>query len=241
MSAFVPAFDPDPETRAVDQARRRSEYRFNHNYVSPLAFVHDVPRRDRFPTDFTTLVLSKVITNISNQGDDDSALRRRLREMSNPLASAALGTGTAVRAVASVVGELVGLQQESRRLMTLDDYNSLFHIIGLPPICKDFEKDSTFAELRLAGPNPVMIRRVEGVDSRFPVTDEHFQVALPGDTLAAAGAEGRLFLVDYRELDGMATALAPGGQQKYLYAPLALFAVSKVTRRLTPVAVQCKQ
>jgi len=240
-SAFVPAFDPDPDARAADQAARRAEYRFNHAYVSPLAFVHDVPRRDRFPTEFTTLVLGKVITNISNQGDDDSALRRRLREMSNPLASAALGTGTAVRAVAAVVGELVGLQQESRRLMSLDDYNALFHVIGLPPISKDFEKDSTFAELRLAGPNPVMIRRVEGVDSRFPVTDAHFAVALPGDTLAAAGAEGRLFLVDYYELDGIETALAPGGQQKYLYAPLALLAVNKLTRQLTPVAIQSKQ
>ncbi|MBY0512807.1 MAG: hypothetical protein K2P78_02730 [Gemmataceae bacterium] len=241
MSAFLPAFDPDPEARAADQANRRREYRFNHAYVSPLAFAHDVPRRDRFPTDFTTLVLGKVITNISNQGDDDSAVRRRLRQMANPLADAALGTGTAVRAVATMVGELVGLQQESRRLMTLDDYNALFHIIGLPPICKDFEKDETFAELRLAGPNPMMIRRVDAVDSRFPVTDAHFQVALPGDTLAAAGAEGRLFLVDYRELDGLETALAPGGQQKYLYAPLALFAVNKATKKLTPIAIQCKQ
>jgi arachidonate 15-lipoxygenase len=241
MSAFLPAFDPDPDGRAAGRADRRREYRFNHAYVSPLALAAEVPGRDRFPTDFTTLVLGKVMTNIANQADDDSAVRRRLRAMAGPLADAALGTSTAVRAVAGLVGEFVGLRAESRRLMTLDDYHSLFHVIGLPPIAKDFDRDETFAELRLAGPSPVVIRRVDAVDDRFPVTDAHFQVALPGDTPAAAGAEGRLFLVDYKELDGVETAVAPGGQQKYLYAPLALFAVDRGTKRLTPVAVQCRQ
>lgn len=241
MSAFLPAFDPDPEARAADQASKRATYRFNHAYVSPLAVAETVPNGDRFPIDFTTLVLGKIITNYSNQADDDSSLRRRLRELSGPLAGAALGTSTAVAAVSGLVGELVGLQRESRRLQSIDDYNSLFHVIGLPPIAKDFEKDETFAELRLAGPNPMMIRRIDAVDDRFPVTDAHFRIALPGDTLAAAGAEGRLFLVDYRELDGVETALAPGGQQKYLYAPLALFAVNAATRKLVPIAVQCKQ
>ena len=73
MSAVVPAFDPDPDARAADQAARRAEYRFNHNYVSPLAFVHDVPRRDRFPTDVTTLVLGKIIVLLL---DLDFLLRR---------------------------------------------------------------------------------------------------------------------------------------------------------------------
>lgn len=241
MSAFLPAFDPDPETRAAKRADRREEYRFNHAYVSPLALIHDVPSRDRFPIDFTTLVLGKVMTNVANQADADSALRRRLRSMDMMLTDAVLAGSTAVRAVAGVVGEVIGAQADSNRLQSIDDYNSLFHVIGLPPIAKDFELDSTFAELRLAGPNPVLIHRIDKPDDRFPVTDAHYQVALPGDSLAAAGAEGRLFLVDYRQLEGVETGIAPSGLKKYLYAPLALFAVNKVTRKLTPVAIQCKQ
>ena len=187
--------------------------------------MDDVPGRDRFPIDFTTAVLGKVMTYVANEADADSAFRRRLRKMDTPLTDVALGASTAVRAVAGVVGTVIGVQAESRRLQSIDDYNSLFHVIGLPPISKDFELDSTFAELRLAGPNPMMIHRIDKLDDRFPVTDEHFQISLPGDTLAAAGAEGRLYLVDYRQLDGIETGVTAGGLKKYLYAPLALFAV----------------
>src|SRR5262245_15802526 len=241
MSAFLPSFDPDPETRAAARKVKQDEYVFNHAHVSPLALIDEVPGRDRFPIDFTTQVLGKVMTYVSNEADADSALRRQLRKMDTPLTDAALAASTAVRAVAGVVGKVIGMQADSRRLLSIDDYNALFHVIGLPPISKDFELDSTFAELRLAGPNPVLIHRIDKPDDRFPVTDAHFQVSLPGDTLAAAGAEGRLYLVDYNELDGMETGTGPGGLPKYLYAPLALFAAERATRKLTPIAIQCKQ
>jgi arachidonate 15-lipoxygenase len=241
MSAFLPAFDPDPDSRAAARLMKQGEYVFNHAYVSPLALVDDVPGRDRFPIDFTTAVLGKVITYMANEADGDSALRRKLRQMDLPLTGVALGASTAVRAVAGAVGQVIGIHAESRRLKSIDDYNALFHVIGLPPISKDFELDSTFAELRLAGPNPMMIHRIDKLDDRFPVTDELYQIALPGDTIAAAGAEGRLYLVDYRELDGIETGETACGLKKYLYAPLALFAVDRTSKKLTPIAIQCKQ
>lgn len=241
MSAFLPVFDPDPETRTAARQGKRGEYRYNHAYVSPLALIENVPSRDRFPIDFTTLVLGKLMTNVANQADADSALRRTLRKADTVITDVVLAGSTAVRAVVGVVGQVIGVQADAGRLQTIDDYNALFHVIGLPPIAKDFTLDSTFAELRLAGPNPVLIHRIDKPDDRFPVTDSHLQVALPGDTLAAAGAEGRLFLVDYRQLDGVENGVSPCGLPKYLYAPLALFAVNKDTRKLTPIAIQCKQ
>src|SRR5262249_26377052 len=164
--------DPDPETRTAARKSKQSEYVFNHAYVSPLALVDDVPGRDRFPIDFTTAVLGKVMTYVANPADADSALRRQLRKMDTPLTDAALATSTAVGAVAGVVEKFIGVQADSRRLLTIDDYNSLFHVIGLPPISKDFKLDSPFAELRLAGPNPTMIHRIDKLDDRFPVTDD---------------------------------------------------------------------
>src|SRR5215211_1839385 len=110
MSAFLPAFDPDPETRAAGRSARQGEYKYNHAYISPLAFVEDVPGRDRFPIDFTTLVLGKIMTNVANEADADSALRRKLRALDNPLANAALAGGTAVRAVKAAVGAVIGVQ-----------------------------------------------------------------------------------------------------------------------------------
>lgn len=241
MSAFLPAFDPDPETRAAGMAARQAAYRFNHAYVSPLAFVERLSGDDRFPIEFTTLVLGKIMTNVANEADADSDLRRRLRQSDVPLKDMALGGSTAVRAVTGLVGKVIGAKAEAGRLQTLDDYNALFHVIGLPPIAKDFHFDETFAELRLSGANPVLIRRISRLDDRFPVTDAHFQVALPGDTIAAAAAEGRLFLVDFWKLDGIETGIAPSGLPKYLYAPLALFATHRETRKLTAIAIQCKQ
>src|SRR3954470_2902048 len=97
MSAFVPAFDPDPETRTAGRTAKQGEYKFNHAFVSPLAFVEGVPGRDRFPIDFTTLVLGKIMTDAANQADADSALRRVLRKLDLPGTDVVLGASTAVR------------------------------------------------------------------------------------------------------------------------------------------------
>lgn len=109
MSAFLPAFDPDPEARAACIVTKRGEYKYNHTYVSPLAFVEDVPSRDRFLIDFTTLVLGKIMTNVANEADADSALRRKLRAMDTPLADMVLAGSTAVRAVGKAVGAVLGV------------------------------------------------------------------------------------------------------------------------------------
>src|SRR5262249_49480348 len=137
--------------------------------------------------------------------------------------------------------QVIGVRSAAGRLKSLDDYNALFHVIGLPPIARDFHLDEVFAQLRLSGPNPVLVHRIDNVDDRFPVTDADFQISLPGDSLAAAGAEGRLFLVDYHKLDGIELGISPSGLQKYLYAPLALFATNRDTRKFTPIAIQCRQ
>ena len=95
--------------------------------------------------------------------------------------------------------------------------------------------------MRLAGPNPVMLQRIDRPDDRLPFGEAQYQAILPGDSLAAAGAEGRLFLADYQKLAHIDGSVGPNGIQKYLYAPLALFAVDRQTRRLRPLAIQCHQ
>src|SRR5262249_57348757 len=121
-TAPPPASDRAPDPRTAGRDGRRAEYKYNHVYVSPLAFVEDVPSRDRFPIDFTTLVLGKIMTNVSNQADADSALRRTLRKMDLPGTGVVLGASTAVRGVAGLVGEFIGLQADAGRLQTIDDY-----------------------------------------------------------------------------------------------------------------------
>jgi arachidonate 15-lipoxygenase len=120
----------------------------------------------------------------------------------------------------------------------------LFPVISLPAIAKTYQEDQVFAYMRVAGYNPVMIERVTTPSDRFPVTDEHYQAVMgTDDSLAAAGLEGRLYLADYKILDGAINGTFPH-EQKYLYAPLALFALPKGSdpaRLLRPIAIQCGQ
>ncbi len=94
--------------------------------------------------------------------------------------------------------------------------------------------------MRVGGPNPVMLQRVNELDDRFPVTDVHLNSVLSGDTLVAAIAEGRLYLVDFYMLDGAPDGDYPHGQ-KYIYAPMAMFVVDPKTRTLLPFTIQIKQ
>jgi arachidonate 15-lipoxygenase len=98
--------------------------------------------------------------------------------------------------------------------------------------------------MRVAGYNPVMIERVTSLSDRFPVKDEQYQAVMGSDdSLAVAGQEGRLYLTDYGILDGAINGTYPH-EQKYVYAPLALFALPKGSdpaRLLRPVAIQCGQ
>ncbi|MGD1703018.1 lipoxygenase family protein [Dapis sp. BLCC M229] len=134
---------------------------------------------------------------------------------------------------------------------SLEDYQKLFSYKelfpetgGIPSVAYTFEKDEVFAYMRVAGYNPLMIEQISTLDERFPVTETQYQEIMGNDdSLAAAGEEGRLYLADYKILEGALNGTYPK-YQKYIYAPLALFAVPKGSdpnRKLRPVAIQCGQ
>ncbi|NES69559.1 MAG: lipoxygenase, partial [Okeania sp. SIO2D1] len=134
---------------------------------------------------------------------------------------------------------------------SLEDYQKLFSYKelfpetgGIPSIAYTFAEDEVFAYMRVAGYNPLMIQQVSSLDERFPVTETQYQEVMGNDdSLAAAGKEGRLYLADYKILEGALNGTHPK-YQKYIYAPLALFAVPKGSdpnRKLRPVAIQCGQ
>ncbi len=123
----------------------------------------------------------------------------------------------------------------------LEAYRALFDTLPTPGIAWTFQDDADFAALRVAGPNAMLIEAVgTALPANFPLTSDHYAAIINGDTLAAALAEGRLFKLDYRALG----ALDPGswdGLAKYVWQPIALFAVPPGGASLTPVAIQCGQ
>ena len=164
-------------------------------------------------------------------GDDDESPLQLMESIIKSLAKAA------------VMGVLkaAGLAGPAR---SMDDYVNLFNMLLLPSTFSSTGDDRFFAWSRLAGPNPMVIAGIEAVPTGFPVTDAMLAaVTGEGDTLAAAGAEGRLFLCDYAALAHVPAGSYPHGK-KYMEPALALFATppaSAADRALMPVAIQLGQ
>ena len=137
------------------------------------------------------------------------------------------------------IGRLPRFAIVSGRATSLDDFNQLFQFIPLPALSQDFQDDTVFAALRVAGANPLMIEQMRSADARLPITEEQYQSVMgTQDGLEAAIAEGRLYLADYSVFDGAQAGSWPESQ-KFSVAPLALFAIPPGGRSLKPVAIQC--
>jgi arachidonate 15-lipoxygenase len=126
---------------------------------------------------------------------------------------------------------------------SLAQYRELFQTLPLPAIADTFMDDQSFARYRVAGPNPMLIECIQTLPAKLPLTQAQYQAVMgEHDSIAQALAEHRLYLLDYAELDYLAKV--PGetdGLPKYVFAPLALFAIPKGGSSLTPVAIQCGQ
>lgn len=248
MSAFLPYADPDPAARAAALASAQAAYRFNYTFVSPLAIIDRVPREHEFTDAWLKVVGERVAASLANrvelEGETHYAeyLRSKCGLLGKVIAwGEELFLGVLRELVHDALKFTGRATASPARPTDLESYASLFRSIGLPPIASSTPDDGMFAYMRLAGPNPVMLQRVAAPDDRLPLTEAEFARVVPGDSLAAAGAEGRLFVADYAALEGAELGTFPHGLQKYVYAPLALFVTDKATRQLRPVAIRCKQ
>ena len=143
--------------------------------------------------------------------------------------------------LASLIGRAAGLVGTAKHV---EQYAAQFQTIVVPDVISTWSSDDEFGRMRVAGPNPLMIQRVrDALPTNFPVTNDDYQRVMgPSDSIAAAIAEQRLYLADYAALAGMTNGKLP--QQKYVTAPLALFAIPKGTTGQVlprPVAIQCSQ
>jgi arachidonate 15-lipoxygenase len=132
--------------------------------------------------------------------------------------------------------------EKTASLPGLAPYKELFNTIKLQPIAEDFRDDSVFAYYRVGGPNPMLIKLMTEIPPNFPVSEEGYRSVLPGDSLAQALIEKRLFMLDYKELQLLVDNTGfYDGLPKQLFAPLALFARPKDSQDLVPVAIQRTQ
>lgn len=241
MTAFLPQNDPRSGRRQKELSARQTIYEYNYDYVSPLAIVDHVPFRDEFSIKWMIGLGERLLAVLDNLAsvEEDPNIRHHHQKQHKMLSAMVKAVTFDIPGVLNVLQSAIEMRGGFTRPESFDDYSKLFHKIGLPPVHRDCCLDSNFAQMRLAGPNPTMLKQVSGLNDRFPVTNTDFQTALPNDSLEAAAREGRLFLADYHELEKLEQSNFP--IQKHVYAPMALFAVDKNSRQLVPVAIQCKQ
>ncbi|HEY7428104.1 MAG TPA: lipoxygenase family protein [Gemmataceae bacterium] len=242
MTAFLPQYDPAPAYRGAALKQTRLEYQYNHTYLSPITMVEKLPFREEFSWRWIVQMCERVLKMVENhiKVDGDAQRCAAHQERHNWFSDLVRTATCDIRGIMRIVKETLGSLPVGERLESLDDFAAVFRAIGLPPIASDYHDNSVFAEMRVAGPNPIMIHRVAELDDRFPVTEAHYRMSLSNDSLEAAKQEGRLFLSDYQILEQVENGRFPDAQ-KYIYAPLALFAVDRVSGKLVPVAIQCQQ
>lgn len=241
----------DDEDEAPD-----AHVRYDYDNIPPVALRKGLSL-DSLPSAEWFFQVGKVAVQIQREQkedredrDDDHPtvrLGRRLRRGDAPDVDEELRSGFANMGRQQHAAWFRGLVQafSTRGLdgdapATLADYEDLFEVLPLPAAARTFQEDASFANRRVAGPNPTSLERVrDALPSGFGLTETQFQSVLPDDTLAAAIQQGRAYVCDYGGRKPVIDGTHPD-RQKYGYAPFLLL-VSTTSGNLVPVAIQTGQ
>ncbi|MBX3274851.1 MAG: hypothetical protein KF729_31595 [Sandaracinaceae bacterium] len=241
------ATDGPARRAALDAARAR--YRYSYTYPPGAAWADEVPKGEGYSIPYVadylkieaTLKANHVAADLGGLEEFSEQQHREEREGFSP---------EHLRHELFSLGQSIAARMRRTRFESVEDFRRFFGILEEPALMSAFlgldaAQDELFAWQRLAGANPMMLEGLDARPERMPVTEAHFAAALgamaEGDSLEAALAEGRLFVADYRHMDGLPSGKS-GDAPKYLYAPIALFARPKRgAAALLPVAIQCGQ
>ncbi len=245
MDLHLPHRDSGPADRAARLEKKRQTYRFAYDWPPGVATSAELPKSD----DYSKLYLlesAKVyfdvgvnVAAMAIEGHQAGELLGLLEERFRDMSAKALHEHV-FRTPRDVAATL-----PPRRPKSWDEYREFFATWEQTPVVATYDdpqaRDESFAWQRVAGVNPMVLRRCDAIPDHLAVDGALFQRVMgDGDSLDACIAEERLYVADYAILDGVATGTTLG-IQKYLAAPIALFAVPKGGRRLRPVAIQLGQ
>ncbi|XP_046901366.1 polyunsaturated fatty acid lipoxygenase ALOX15B-like [Hypomesus transpacificus] len=138
---------------------------------------------------------------------------------------------------------LKGYANSKKLWKDIDDIGQVFTCNRTPIsdyVQQHWREDEFFGYQFLNGVNPTIIRRCSKLPENFPVTDDMVRASLRGaSSLTDEIKKGNIYLVDYKQLDGV-TANVINGKQQYITAPLVLLQKTP-NDKLMPVAIQLKQ
>lgn len=158
-----------------------------------------------------------------------------------------------VVATAELVPNLLAAKAKSflDHLDDLQDYEDLFTLLPLPDVAKVYQTNNSFAEQRLSGANPLVIRLLDKNDPRSQVLAQIPSFKADFEPLFDVPKElaaGNIYVTDYTgtDINYHGPSLVQGGThqkgRKYLPKPLAFFwwrrtGISNLGK-LVPIAIQ---
>lgn len=225
-----------------------SSYSYDYEALKPLAMTNAIHLSDIPKGKWIILALAKAL-QLSDNSAVASAITKFIPVIGSTFLANAVTSGSVEDKYSSQSRQLyLEVNKDSTKADELleegviSENESLFQTVDSPISMEYVGDDAYFAFLRVGGFNPLVLRLYDENSSTFPITDEVFRSVFHGDSLKAATAEKRLFIVDFKELDQLKT---PGkvftdGRMvtKCIYRPVGLFGVPKGGGDLMPIAIQ---
>ncbi|NKB18268.1 MAG: lipoxygenase [Pseudanabaena sp. CRU_2_10] len=120
----------------------------------------------------------------------------------------------------------------------LQDYEDFFQVLEKPEVISTYQTDSSFAEQRLSGANPVVLRSVNNLSDYLQPTEISEIIAAFENSLDLTD---NLYVADYTELPSIASGTFERGRT-YLPRPIALFCWRSLgfgdRGQLVPIAIK---
>lgn len=239
MVPSLPQHDRFAERRAKSVAEAREEYRYTYAWPPGVATAESVPRRDDYSLGYVAALLPiswELFTNtlrLAEQLIDREGLERffaRERERTAALEPRAIGDWF-LKLPTEIAAHVT-----AHNVRSLEIYDTIHQTLPAPPAQSQWNSDAIFAWQRLAGVNPMTLRRVDALPAWCAITADHVaRAGVVRSSLASALSEGRAFACDYSGLYGVRAGVTKG-RSKALPAPYALFIAEGGA--LIPVAIQ---
>jgi arachidonate 15-lipoxygenase len=257
---LLPQRDPYPRNRELELATRRERYRFDYAYPAGVAVAAELPTEAEFSMCMAASVAKIQMQATQNAMESDLLRPRSTASRTLTFSLDQLKSIIQPGLLAQVIGtQLQTITNETRsdspRAVT--DYNALYATIARPAVADVFEQDWVFAWQRIAGANPMVLRRlgtpdVSGItldDALFQRIAEHQYGPRYRDQrvhVAPMLETGRFYVADYEFLTrGKADAGSWLGVTKHLFSPVAVFAyfppIAHFPARLMPVLIRLGQ
>jgi arachidonate 15-lipoxygenase len=239
LEALLPGHETSPEERAAQLAKAREIYKYSYKWPPEVAVAEKVPDEDSYSLPYIAALLPsawdifKNTLGLLDLVDERDGLEKFFAQEGHRIPSLdSASIGDWYLRVANDLSTYVA----RRTPETIEGYGALYPELGAPTVSTMWQSDHTFAWQRIAGVNPMPMRRVKEMRDGLRVGEAEFARVFPGKgTLASALAEGRVFECDYTFLDGAATGTT-FDRKKWLPAPYALFVASGGA--LAPFAVE---